>query len=625
MAWESQPCAECREGSHRALGAVKDATQWPLIQGYGGVLPRAPLRGSLLRMTAEIPVLVRATAVTLATAVLLGVGPVRAEELPEVLRTIEVRSKNGVVVANTREAAAAGAHILRDGGNAVDAAVAAALALGVSEAEASGIGGNAWLLIHLANGIDIAIDGSAAVPVGVKPEELQRQLDDGFEFGYKTVAAPGGLAALVEALQRYGTKSFADVIAPAIEIAEFGYGLPTHELAVVGAFGWKLRSNATLRDIFLNPSLEPWSSDHLYCMDELAATMRRLALGGARDFYTGGVADAIDADMRANEGFLRKSDLGMLRPVGRTPLRGSYRGLQVVSFPFPGGGGAVIEALQILDRFPREVLSSDSVDGMMIRLEAARIALYDLYVSWAVGPLEALRMLEPQRAAQRAAQIHPERARRVREILSRELVPTRQDGSTHVSVIDRDGNAVAMSLTFNEEFGACVATPGLGFPYNATLAFYDPGRPGTFLFPRRGNLLPHTMAPTMVLRGGKPFIVLGGPGTGRITSSMVNTIVNVVDRRMGAAEAVSAPRALWDGAKNPRVAIEMTTPHTEADVAELIRRGFSEVYTLRFPPRPIDLLFFGGVNLAMLDPTTGEAVGAGDPRRAGVAVGGDSP
>jgi len=567
----------------------------------------------------------RSAIIALTASLLFGIASAQARELPEVLRTSEVRSGNGVVVANTREAAAAGARLLRAGGNAIDAAVAAALALGVSEAEASGLGGNAWILIHLANGRDLAIDGSAVVPLGVKPEELQRQLDDGVEFGYKTVAAPGGLAALAYALERYGTRTFADVIAPAVEIADLGYRLPPHELAVVGAFGWKLRSNATLRDIFLSPSLEAWGAQHLYCMDELAATMRRLGLRGARDFYTGEVADAIDADMRANEGSLRKADLELVRPVERTPVRGRYRGLDAISFPFPGGGGAVIEALHILDRFPRATLDSDSLNGTMIRLEAARIALYDLYVSWAVGPSEALRMLEPQRAAQRAAQIRPERALRVREILGREPTPPRQKGSTHVSVLDRDGNAVAMSLTFNEEFGACVATPGLGFPYNATLAFYDPGKPGTILFPRRGNVLPHTMSPTMLLRGGKPFMVLGGPGTGRITSSIVNTIVNVVDRRMGAAEAVSDPRVLWDSAKSPRVAIEMAAPHTDTDVAELSRRGFSEAYTLRFPPRPIDLLYFGGVNLAMFDGETGEAVGAGDPRRAGVAVGGDTP
>ncbi len=564
-------------------------------------------------------------AVTLAAALLVGRGSARAQDLPEELRTTEVRSTNGVVVANTREAAAAGARILYQGGNAVDAAVAAALALGVSEAEASGIGGNAWILIHLASGRDVAIDGSGAVPLRVNPPELQRQIDDGFEFGYKTVAAPGGLAALAYALERYGTKSFAQVVAPAIEIAEFGFRLPPHEHAIIGTYGWKLRSNPTMRDIFLRPSLDPWGLDHTFCMDELAATMRRLARRGVRDFYVGEIADEIDADMRANGGYLRKADLVMVYPLERAPVRGRYRGLDVVAFPPPAGGAAVIEALQILDRFSREMLNTDSVDTRVTMIEATRIALYDLYASQNAGPLEALQMLDPRHAARRAAQIRPERALDVRQILGHPLIPPRLEGSTHVSVVDAEGNAVAASMTFNEEFGACVATAGLGFPYNATLAFYEAEIQGGPNYPRPGNPLPNTMAPTIVLRGGKPFMVLGGPGSARITSSIVNTIVNVVDRRMGAAEAVSEPRVLWDGSKSPRVLIEMAAPNTDEDVSELIRRGFTNIYTLCFPPRPIDLLALGGVNLAMFDATTGEAVGAGDPRRAGTAVAGDAP
>jgi len=265
------------------------------------------------------------------------------------------------------------------------------------------------------------------------------------------------------------------------------------------------------------------------------------------------------------------------------------------------------------------------VDTRVTMIEATRIALYDLYASQNAGPLEALQMLDPRHAARRATQIRPERALDVRQILGHPLIPPRLEGSTHVSVVDAEGNAVAASMTFNEEFGACVATAGLGFPYNATLAFYESEIQGGPNYPRPGNPLPNTMAPTIVLLGGKPFMVLGGPGSARITSSIVNTIVNVVDRRMGAAEAVSEPRVLWDGSKSPRVLIEMAAPNTDEDVSELIRRGFTNIYTLCFPPRPIDLLALGGVNLAMFDATTGEAVGAGDPRRAGTAVAGDAP
>ena len=169
---------------------------------------------------------VHVAAVAFAALAAATVGPVSATQLPPELRTAEVSSAHGVVVANTREAATAGARMLEAGGNAVDAAVAAALALGVSETEASGIGGSAWILIHLASGFEVALDGSASVPLKVAPAELQRLRDDGVNFGYKTIATPVALAALADALQRYGTKSFAETVAPAIEIADAGVRLP---------------------------------------------------------------------------------------------------------------------------------------------------------------------------------------------------------------------------------------------------------------------------------------------------------------------------------------------------------------------------------------------------------------
>jgi len=548
--------------------------------------------------------------------------------VPEHQCVAEVRSTAGVVVANTREAAAAGARILREGGNAIDAAVAAALALGVSEAEASGLGGQAWMVIHMADGRDISLDGSGKVPELVKPEELQRLKDDDLLFGYKTVATPEAIAVLDQALRQFGTKRVSEVMAPAIELADSGVRLTPHQRAVLLSFGWRMRSNPTLRDIFFDASLDEWEPDHLFCMDEVASTMRRLARHGFRDFYAGGIGNAIDADMQANGGYLRKSDLARVRAAERMPVRGRYRGLEVVSFPDPGGGAAVVEALQILDRFPPEMVDSESVDAMVIRLEASRIALYDLYGSWIRGPLASLRMLDPQHAAHRAAMINPHQALRIGEIVGREpvITPRRLHGSTHVSVVDGRGNAVALTLSFNLEFGAGVATAGLGFPYNGTLALFDFDDPDSPGYVRPGAVLKQVAAPTIVLRDGTPFMVLGGPGSGRITSTIVNTIVNVVERHMSAGDAVAYPRVIWNGGGTlPEPFIEMAPPHTDADVAELYSRGYLTLYALRYPARVIDAIAFGGVNLAMFDATTGEAVGAGDPRRSGTAVAGDAP
>ncbi len=535
---------------------------------------------------------------------------------------VEARGRAGVVVANTNEAAAAGARILAKGGNAVDAAVATALTLGVSEAEASGIGGQAWMLVHLADGRDVVLDGSGKVPALVRPEELQKLRDDDLLFGYKTVATPEAVAVLDQALRRYGTKAIGEVMAPAIELVESGVRLTPHQRAILLSYGWRMRSNPTLRDVFLDASLDEWGPDHTFCMDELGSTMRRLVRSGLRDFYTGAIADAIDADMRANGGYLRKADLGQALAVEREPVRGKYRGFEVLSFPDPGGGPAVIEALRILDCSPPERVAGDNVDAMMIRLEASRIALYDLFLAWAGGPKALNRMLDPEHAARRAAMIRPQRALSIREILAGESMspPQRLNGSSQVSVIDRYGNAVALTLSYNVEFGAAVATPGLGFPYNGTLSVVDFDNPTSARYPKPGVAPKEVVSPTILLRDGKPFMVLGSPGSGRITSMIVNTIVNVVDRHMSAANAVAYPRVIWSASRVPSPYVELAPPLSERECAELAARGYSSVYTLRYPARVIDAIAFGGVNLAMLDASTGEAVGVGDPRRAGTAV-----
>ena len=550
----------------------------------------------------------------------------KSARIDELACATEARGLRGVVVANTREAAEVGARILRRGGNAVDAAVATAFALEISEAEASGLGGQAWILIHRAGGEDVAIDGSGVAPAELDIETVRR-LRDGVlpPVGYASIATPGGLAALDLALRRYGTLHLDEVIEPALEVANEGVRLTLHQQAILVSFGLRMRSSPPLGSVFLDGDGEPWGAGHLYCLDEIAATMRRLARRGVGDFYAGRIADAIDADMRANGGFVRKSDLERVHPREQPPVRGRYRGYDVIASPAPAGGPAIVEALQILDRFPREAIASDATDAVVTRIEAERIAIYDYLAAWSMGPGRLQRVVEVGHAISRASLIDPARAATVRAILGRDLVLRRRDGTTHVSVIDPQGNAVSLTATFHGEFGACVATPGLGFPYNNTLATYDLEDPENPDYLRPGAVVKNLAAPTILLRDGTPFLVLGGPGSGRVTSSIVETIVNVVDRRMSAADAVSAARVLWNGGSRAQPFIEVAPPFTTRDVAELNRRGYQAAYALTFPARVIDLIAFGGVNLAMLDPDTGELVGAGDPRRAGTAVVADSP
>ncbi len=538
----------------------------------------------------------------------------------------EVRSRRGVVVANTQEAADAGGRILQAGGNAVDAAVATALALGVAEAEASGLGGHAWMLIHLANGRDVAIDGSGTLPAAMIPAEIQRLKDDGLPFGYKTVATPGGLAALDFALRTFGTRSLAEVMAPAIELARDGVRLPPHQEAILGAYGWRMRPSPTLADVFLDPSMEPWSGSRTLCMDTLAGTMARLAQRGAGDLYAGETAGDVEADMVANGGYVRRSDLAAVRPAVLQPVRGRYRGLDVVSFPPPGGGLALVEALQILDTFPPGTLAEEGIASDTLLAQAAHVALVDMYAGWPKRPLGLLANLSVHHAQRRAALIASGRALRDEEILGKTVHLPALGGTTHVSVLDAMGNAVALTQTYNVEFGAAVASPRLGFIYNGSLSLIDFDRTDPAAFRPGAVASPlHTASPTIVLRSGKPVLVLGGPGSGRITSTLVGIVVKLVDRNQRPGEAIAGPRVVWDGGRTPELYVEVAPPRNENDIEELQSRGFHSIYALRFPARVIDLIAFGGVNLIAANPDTGEAVGVGDPRRAGAAATGDPP
>jgi gamma-glutamyltranspeptidase / glutathione hydrolase len=550
-----------------------------------------------------------------------------AADLPPELCTFEVRGRGGVVVANTASAAEAGARMLRSGGNAVDAAVAASFALGVSETEASGIGGSAWLLIHLADGRDVAIDGSAEVPFLAATEGRRYGYLDpvsGLECGYRMVATPGGLAAVQLALDRYGTKTLAETLAPAIELADAGVTLPPHEMPILEESLDLLRGSPSLAQVFLTPSLGLWDSSHVYCMDDLARTLRRLARAGSRDFYAGDIADEIDADMRANRGYLRKEDLRRVRAVERAPLRGSYRGLDVVAFPAPGAGAAVIEELQILEQFPSSLLTTDSVERIMLLVEAAALAIADLGQGRRVPMMSDLVMISPEHARRRASLIRLDRA-----LLDDEVGQTTfllPGGTTHVSVVDAQGNAVGLTQTFNVEYGASVATPGLGFPYNGSLSMYDWADPGSPSYPRLGTVLLQPIAPTMVLKAGKPMLVLGTPGSTKIPSAVVNVIVNVVDRGMDLASAVAAPRVLWGSRRDAkRVTLEIAGGISYDMADEVFRRGFDEVFLTTFPPDLEKFLLNGSVNTAGIDLRTGETVGAGDPRRSGLAVVGLAP
>jgi len=561
-------------------------------------------------------------------------------ELPAELQAIAERSAYGMVASGIPEASRAGARILEQGGNAVDAAVATAFALGVVDPFNAGLAGQCYVLIHLRDGRDVAIDGSAPLPLRVVPEEIKPLKESGFLWGYKLATTPGTATALAHTLERYGTMSLAQVLAPAIELADQGHPLMPTIQALVDYYAARIRENEFLANTFLKDGLNPFPPEHIYCQPVLAETLRRLARHGVDDFYHGRIADEIAADMAANGGYVSRVDLARARVTERSPVRGMYRGLEVVAFPYPGGGDILVEALQILSAFPQDLLRDDSADRMHLLLEAMRIAFRDAARNTETPFLSTV-FLDPTRAERRAALIRFDRALRDDELPTAHNQYFNDKDTTHVSVVDRFGNAVALTQSLG--YGSFVATPRLGFQYNSlleTCEFCDRESPN---FPVPFSILRSTMTPAILLCHGAPFLVLGGPGSSRIPATMVAVITNVIDRAMPLREAVMAPRVLASR-PNPRnlpkgcysppseklyekkVYLELAGPITSEQADELETRGFTSQYRLTFPaPGFVERRTFGGINAVMLEPATGLLVGVGDPRRHGAAAAPNPP
>ena len=552
--------------------------------------------------------------------------------LLEALATEPLISRGGVVVSSSEAASRAGARILEAGGNAVDAAVATAFALSAADPSESGLGGESWILIHRGNGPPVAVVCPARVPMRVNVAALRRARDTIGVSGRLAAATPTTVAALAHALSRYGTKSLAEILAPAIEEAERGWVLGWSEAAVVRSSARKLALSPLLGPILLPGECGPdgipipAAIGTRLRLPGLAGTLRRLSEAGASDFYSGRIASQIDADMRAYGGFVRKDDLARVprSVVEIEPVRTRYRDREVLSIGVPGNGDLLVEALQILGNFPGALVGSSSADAHQLLVEAVRIAQEDSRASAPVirslrGPGTSAR-LEPSHAARRAREIRLGKAWNPAGIGPRAEVPrTGAGNTTQVSVVDRAGNGVSITQTLGADWGACAAGEGLGFPYNGVLAWFDLDDPGSPAAPLPYAFLPATSAPAIVLRGGAVEMVLGSPGSSRIVPAILSVIRNVVDAGMGLPEAVAAPRVLWqDEGPERRLIAEGLPPVTETVLDQLRARGYGDIWVVREPEE--GLQSFGCVNAAGRNRAGGYWEGVGDPRRRGVAA-----
>lgn len=554
--------------------------------------------------------------------------------LPAPVHSSIARSDLGMAATASPEATAAAVGVLERGGNAIDAAVAAAFALGVADLDASGLGGMTYVLIHLADGRSIAIDGTPPTPLAVDPVRLRTLPRGQLLFGHEMATVPTTLAVLEHVRARYGSLSLAELIEPALRIAETGYRVNPSQVIWTNIYYELILRSAYLRLIALgdhavagrpaDEDLAIGSPGEVRCRPELAATLRRIQRDGTDAFYRGEIADAIEADMIANGGFVRKTDLAMLRVRETRPLHSTYRNVRLISFPSPGGGPAVASALNILENFPSEVLANSSPWRHQLLLEATRIAYADRQSPAESNFLQTSSVLSKEHGRARSKLITAGMPI-ADEALAGPLPPgcaPAGDSTTQVSVVDVWGNVVSLTQTLGRSFGAKVATPGLGFPYNSLLEGFNVDRPECPGYLRPHLPCPTDMAPSIVLRAdGTLLAALGAPGSNRIPAIVTGVISNLVDRGMDLAEAVEGPRVVSAGSGRADAIIEVASALDAEQADTLEGMGYSALERLASPPSSRRIVLIGGVNAVGWDAANLHYVGVGDGRRWGWAGG----
>ncbi len=542
-------------------------------------------------------------------AILLGLSllpglPLGAAPAAAPTRNPEVVAPHGMVASAHSLASQAGLELLRAGGNAIDAAAAAAFAVGVVEPNASGIGGEGMLVLYRADTREaVAVDYRSTAPAtAAYPGKVP-------STGHSAVAVPGTVAGLALAVEKYGTKSLAEVLAPAVRLARDGFvASPTLAGIVADSFE-ELSANAPLASVFCPDGL-PVEAGAIVKNPDLAATLERIARDGPDVFYRGGIAAAIVTESAANGGFLSRSDLASYRAILREPVRGKYRGVTVLSGPPPVGGTPVIEALQILDRFrvrKGRPLAPETVHAVAESLKRA-YADYHAFVAdpgFVAVPLG--RLLSRSYARRRAKEV--DRNRMTARVVAGEVPRDPGPSTTSLVVADRHGNLVSVTQTISDFFGAKVMVAGTGILLNNEMKNFS-ARGVNALEP--GKRMRTLIAPTVLLRGRKPFAVLGTPGGPRISATTVLLVSNLVDHDMPVQEAIEAPRYYARDTEKDLV-VESRFPAETREALGSLGYTFQEM-------KDYDL-FFGGAQAIVIDRRTGNRVGGADPRRDGTVSG----
>ncbi len=484
--------------------------------------------------------------------------------------THPVHAQHGMVVTVQQLASQVGSDILQAGGNAVDAAVATGFALAVVHPPAGNIGGGGFMLIRMADGKTHFLDYREKAPAAAKRDlylDAQGNVIEGAsEIGYKSIGVPGSVAGLVYAEQKYGKLSLKQVMAPAIKLARDGYALTWEEAH-------------DLHDQYLSKFPEShrvfqrngdyYNPGEVFRQPDLARTLQRIS-EKPDDFYHGALARELAAAMQKGGGLITVDDLAHYEVKEREPVRGTYRGYEVISAPPPSSGGTVlIESLNILEGYDLTKMGDRSAESIHYTIEAFRRAFLDRAEFMGdpdFSKIPVAQLIDKKYGTAWRDSIEPSRASPSKELkrpaIFSELetyaanhppaaAPHESNHTTHYSVVDAEGNAVAVTTTINDWFGSRVTADGLGFLLNDEMDDFSskPGVPnGDGLIQGEANAIGpgkrplSSMTPTIVVHDGKTVLVLGSPGSSKIITTVANVLMGVVDYGMNIQEAVNAPR-----------------------------------------------------------------------------------
>ncbi len=471
-----------------------------------------------------------------------------------------VLGTQGMVASQEATATRVGLEVLKGGGNAVDAAVAVGFALAVTLPRAGNLGGGGFMLIHMAeSGETLALDYREEAPVAAGRDlflDADGKVDNQrARFSYLSAGVPGTVAGLSAAQARFGRLSLAEVLAPAIRLAEEGMPVSVALAEGLAARAERLKAWPETARVFFKADGSPYSAGEKLVQSDLAWSLKEIARDGAAAFYEGEIGQRIAADMKANDGLITESDLAAYDVVWREPVTGSYRGYAIASMPPPSSGGVhLVQILNLLESYPLGEMGAGSAATLHVMAEAMKLAYADR--SQHLGDPDFWKV--PQRgltskayASRLRQRIDQDRALAATEIGPGDPVPYESNETTHFSVADRFGNVVSNTYTINFSYGSGIVAKGTGILLNNEMDDFSakPGTPNAYgLIGGAANAIEpgkrplSSMTPTLVFKDGKPWLVTGSPGGSRIITTVLQIVLNTVDHGMNVAAATAAPR-----------------------------------------------------------------------------------